>query len=378
MAADLAGSPITGVTVQACGDMHLLNFGAFASAERKLVFGINDFDETMPGAWEWDLKRLAASATLAVRHIGGDRVAEEEGARAIVAAYRQRIRQYARHSYLRLWYETLTADDVLPTFSRQAQARVQARFAKAKRRNHMQVLEKMTDLVDDRHQIVESRPLIVRETHTATGRPVREALGMFLEAYLKSLSPDRQQLLARYRVADVARKIVGVGSVGTRCWVVYLEGASEADPMFLQIKEAQRSVLEPYFSPTPELSHGQRVVIGQRLTQGSPDIFLGWGELDGTHFYVRQLRDMKGSAEIVASETKLSDLIEYCGLCGWALALAHAKSGDAAAIAGYAGKTDALDSAVAKFAVSYADLNDRDFDRMQKAVQTGRLASSEA
>jgi uncharacterized protein (DUF2252 family) len=375
MAADLAPTPVTGLTVQACGDAHLANFGVFASAERNLVFGINDFDETLPGAWEWDVKRLAASAVTAGRFVGADRIACEEAARAVVESYRKHMREYARMSHLDVWYSMIDEKDVLAALSREARDDAERVMAKARRRNHAQVLEKMAQLVDDAHHIVEDKPLIVRETHTADGHPVEKAVDHTLHAYLDSLEEDRKVLFARYRVVDVARKVVGVGSVGTRCWVLLLSGNDDdKDPLFLQYKEAQRSVLAPYSKAAPWDCEGRRVVVGQRLIQGAPDIFLGWGVgIDGTHFYMRQLRDMKGSWEFHPEETPVKRLGEYCSLCGWALALAHAKSGDAALIAGYLGKNDSMSEAIAGFAAAYADQTERDYDSLVKAARSKRI-----
>lgn len=377
MAADLAKSPTTGVTVQACGDAHVLNFGVFASAERELIFAINDFDETFPAAWEWDLKRLVASAAVAARFLGGDCDDQVRAARAASASYRTHMRKYARMGALDIWYSTITADEILKVLSRDARKRARAVIKKARKKNHLQVLEKLTDLIDHQRRIIEVQPLIIRETHTSTGRPVDNAVTIFLDAYLQSVSPDRRQLLSHYRVVDVARKVVGVGSVGTRCWMIFLEGADETDPLFLQVKEAQASVLAPYFAAPQFLNEGERVVFGQRLIQGSPDIFLGWCEIDGTQVYVRQLRDMKGGVELIPGEIKLSNFVQYCELCGWALALAHAKSGDAAKIAGYVGKSQKLDEALGAFALAYADQNDRDYERFVKAVRSGRIKSPE-
>jgi len=374
MAADLAPTPSTGLRVQACGDMHVSNFGVFASAERNVVFSINDFDETQPGPWEWDLKRLASSAYVAARFIGADRSDQEAAARATVASYRGWMRKYAWMGNLATWYATIDMDAVFKTLSSDARARAKAILAKAQKRNHLQVLDKMTDLIDDQRRIVEQRPFVVRTTHTWKGRPIEEALGLFLEAYLSSLTHDRRQLLERYRIIDVAHKIVGVGSVGTRCWVILLRGTGEDDPLFLQVKEAQPSVLAAYFPVKPAYSNdGHRVVVGQHLIQGSPDIFLGWGEVDGVHFYVRQLRDVKGGVEFEPGKNKPSTFIEYCGLCGWALALAHAKSGDAAMISGYIGKSDALEDALATFAARYADVTERDHAAMAKQARAGRI-----
>lgn len=285
MAADLAPAPTTGLRVQACGDMHVANFGVFASAERQLVFAINDFDETQPGPWEWDVKRLVASAFVASQYLGGSGAEREEAVRAASSSYRQRLRRYAEMGELEIWYDTISSHRLLDSLPPALRPAAEAVFGKARKRNHMQVLGKMTDLVDDRHRIVEQRPFVVRETHSSAGRPIQEAVGLALAAYLDSLAPERRQLLARYRIVDVAKKVVGVGSVGTRCWVALMQGRDEDDPVFLQLKEAQTSVLAAHL-PAEDgargpANHGARVVLGQRLIQGSPDIFLGWGEVDG-------------------------------------------------------------------------------------------------
>ncbi len=258
-----------------------------------------------------------------------------------------------------------------------AKARHDARkiVDKARAKGHQRVLDKITEKVDGAHRIVEDIPLIIRETHVDSGMPVMEALDGMLRSYMESLTYDRRQLLAHYRIIDAARKVVGVGSVGTGCWVLLLMGPNGDEPLFLQVKQAQTSVLEPYSGfQLPFDNQGRRVVVGQRMIQGSPDIFLGWGEVGGRHFYVRQLADMKGSIEFEAGDRKgIPGFIEYCGLCGWALALAHAKSGDAAMIAGYCGKSGALDEAMAKFALAYAKQTDRDHETLDKARRTGRI-----
>ncbi len=378
MIGDIAPAVTSGLTVQACGDMHVANFGVFASAERNLVFGINDFDETYRGAWEWDLKRLTASAVVAGRFLGGDRVLCETAARAVVQSYRQYMRQYANLGYLELWYANITEADLLKALPPESRKRASQIVGKARQRTHLQVLDKMTDLVDNQQRIVEIRPLIVREQTTSTGRPIAEALELLLRDYLASMGVDRRFLLSRYRILDVARKVVGVGSVGTRCWVIYLQGKDANDPLFLQVKEAQPSVLAPYVGNLSTDSpangnQGHRVVAGQRLIQGAPDIFLGWGEQDGIQYYVRQLRDMKGGVEFDPTKFRVASLPDYCGLCGWALALAHAKSGDAAMLAGYVGKSEDLDEALAKFAHAYADQTERDYDLMAAAARQGRI-----
>src|SRR5262252_3000926 len=355
MAQDLSPSPVTGLSVQVCGDMHVSNFGLFASAERNLTFGINDFDETISGPWEWDLKRLATSAVVAGQFLQRDRESCESFSRAVVSSYRKHIREYARMGYLATWYSPIRENDLFEAFPQRLRARLQKTLAKAKKGSHLQVLEKMTDLVDNKERIVEAAPFVVRETKTQKGTPIRKILGIFLQRYLASLSPDRRTLISRYQVLDVARKVVGVGSVGTRCWVVFMRGLEQGDPLFLQVKEAQTSVLAPYLKAPSFQNEGFRVVSGQRLIQGSPDILLGWGTAEGIQFYVRQLRDMKGSYEFDPDAVSPEGFLDYCGLCGWTLALAHAKSGDAAMIAGYMGKSEALDEALTDFAFAYSD-----------------------
>jgi uncharacterized protein (DUF2252 family) len=373
MAHDLATTATTGLMVQACGDMHVANFGVFASAERNLIFGINEFDETHPGPWEWDLKRLVASAVVAARFLGADRVLCEEAARACVQAYRKRMRQYARMGHLALWYTSIDEPAVLEALPPEVRKRARQILSKARQRTHLQVLDKLTDLVDTEQRIVEARPLIVHETHTVPGRTMAEALELFLRQYLDSLPANRRQLLARYQLLDVARKVVGVGSVGTRCWVLFMRGVDNNDPLFLQVKEAQESVLAPYAGPSPYANHGYCVVAGQRLIQGAPDIFLGWGEQDGIHYYVRQLRDMKGGLEIEPTKVQAANFPAYRMLCGWVLAQAHAKSGDAALIAGYVGTSAALDESMARFAIAYADQTERDHAALTKAARDGRI-----
>lgn len=384
MIADIAAAPKTGLNVQACGDMHLANFGVFASAERSLVFGINDFDETYPGAWEWDLKRLVASAVVAGRFLGADAARCEAAARAIVQSYRHHMHDYAQLGYLDLWYDTITEAELLQALPEELQKKTSRILTKARGRGHLQVLDKMTDLINGEQRIVEASPFVV-QAKSQDGRPMAEALEPLLQDYFSSLGADRHFLVSRYRILDVARKVVGVGSVGTRCWVVYLQGADATDPLFLQVKEAQPSVLAPYMGDlatgepsditrdTQAKHQGHRVVAGQRLIQGAPDIFLGWGELDGVHYYVRQLRDMKGSVQLEPGKFRTAGLPDYGRICGWALAMAHAKSGDAAMLAGYLGKSDELDEALAKFAVAYADQTERDYDLLLAAARAGRI-----
>lgn len=379
MAADLAHTPSSGHRVQACGDMHVSNFGFFATAERNLVFAINDFDETYPAPWEWDVKRLAVSAAVAARFLGGDAKKQEAAVRAIVEGYGKHIGRYAKMGHLAIWYDRIDVEDVMRSLSPDTKKAAEAAIAKARKRGHVQVQDKMTELVNDQRRIVEQRPFIARETHTENGMPIDEAIGLFLDDYIQSLSYDRRILLSRYRIQDVARKVVGVGSVGTRCWVVLMQGADEDDPLMLQVKEAQPSVLAPFVDvKLPYPDQGRRVVVGQRMIQGSPDIFLGWANLGKMHFYVRQLRDMKGGAELEPGKTPLDGFAEYCQICGRALALAHAKSGDPAVIAGYIGKSGEFEDAITKFAFIYAEQNEEDYARMQEAARSGDIAVQEA
>ena len=376
MAADLAAegnNKTTGITVQACGDMHVANFGVFASAERNLIFGINDFDETLPGPWEWDLKRLVVSIVASGKFLGADNDLCAAGVRAAVSSYRNRMKEYAQMGNIELWYATITEKDILKTIPPALQKGLKKITSKARTRTHMQVLDKLTDIIDDKYRLKDDAPFVVHETHSQAGRPIEEALGLLLESYFLSIGDERKKLLRHYKIVDVARKVVGVGSVGTRCWIVFLTGNNDDDPLFLQVKEAQRSVLEPFLTPSSYLNHGQRVVQGQRLIQGAPDIFLGWGEQDGHHFYVRQLRDMKGGVEFDPKTTKLENIPGYCKLCGWALALAHAKSGDAAMIAGYAGNSTELDEAMVSFAFAYAEQTEQDHKALAAAAKSGRI-----
>src|SRR3954468_17381192 len=380
MAGDLASSPRTDLEVMACGDMHLMNFGLFASAERNLVFAINDFDEVLPGPWEWDLKRLAASAAVAALFLGGDRTDAEEAARAVVEAYVRRIRSYAEMGFLEVWYDLIDEKTILAAAPQRLRKLAQATFAKARARGHIRALDRLTEEVNGESRIVEDVPLIVRAKHLPDGTPMTEALETMLRSYLASLPEDRRRLLSRYRIVDVARKIVGVGSVGTSCWVLLLEEQGADSPLFLQIKEARESVLARYLDSRRSITQqGRRVVIGQRMIQGLPDIFLCWGPVnaarDSRHYYVRQLADMKGGLNLKEGDHEaLGGLSRYCALCGWALALAHAKSGDAAMISGYCGTGDVLSDAIAKFSLSYLEQTERDHGALEVAARHGRIS----
>ncbi len=373
MAHDLSKSQTSGITVQTCGDAHMANFGIFASAERQLIFGINDFDETLSGPWEWDLKRLVASIVVGGRYLGASETLCRVSVMEAVKHYRKRMKAYAQMGHLELRYDSINEKSVLQMLDAPARKAAEKIMNKARARNHMQVLSKLTDLVDNRYRLRENAPYLVRASKTENGRPIAEAIGLFLESYTASLNEDRKTLLSRYRIADVARKVVGVGSVGTRCWVILLTGNHQDDPLFLQLKEANASVLEPYLHPSRYNNHGQRVVEGQRLIQGATDIFLGWGEIDGHEFYVRQLRDMKGGVEFDPHQVNLNNLPQYCKLCAWSLAQAHAKSGDPALISGYVGNSTELDEAMYDFALAYAKQNDKDYKALKAAARQGRI-----
>jgi len=380
MAGDIASSnKHSGLMVQACGDMHVANFGVFSSAERNLTFGINDFDETLPAPFEWDLKRLTTSIVASGQFLGADKKLCEDSIRSAITTYRKKMKQYAQMGNLELWYSTIREKDILGALDPSARAGAEKMMAKAKTRTHMQVLGKLTDIVDERYLLREDAPFIVRATHMENGAPIREGISLFLESYFTSLADDRASLLKHYRITDVVRKVVGVGSVGTRCFVIFMTGNHADDPLFLQIKEAEASVLAPFTTKSQYSNEGQRVVSGQRLIQGAPDIFLGWGEgINHKHFYVRQLRDMKGGIEFDPAKVKVENMPQYTSLCAWALALAHAKSGDAAMLAGYVGNSEELDDAMVKFAFSYALQNEKDYAALVKAAKTGKIKVGKA
>ncbi|WP_395396444.1 DUF2252 domain-containing protein (plasmid) [Novosphingobium sp. BL-8A] len=379
MARDLSFTSRTGIDVMACGDMHTSNFGLFASAERNLVFAINDFDEVHPAPWEWDLKRLVSSAALLARGLGGRRGDRDAAVRAASSSYRRDIRRYAEMGFLQVWYDSIDERSILAAAPAGVRRSAEEALSRARTRGHMRALDRLTEEVGGQRRIVEEWPLIVREDTVDGVMPIQAALNEMLRTYIASLPEERRFLLERYRIVDVARKTVGVGSVGTSCWVILLEGLNGYDPLFLQVKEASASVLAPFAKTQLSMENqGQRVVIGQRLTQGSPDIFLGWGQVVADRwFYVRQLADMKGGARFAEGDhSSLAGLSSYCGLCGWALAQAHAKSGDPALIAGYCGSSEALDEALCQFAQSYIQQTDRDYDSVALAVKSGRIAAS--
>jgi uncharacterized protein (DUF2252 family) len=388
MASDLAATPRSGLMVQCCGDAHLSNFGVFASPERRLVFDLNDFDETLPGPWEWDVKRLAASVLIAARDNGFSVKQQDQAVLDTVAEYRTAMATFAAMKNLEVWYAHLEIEAVLeelgPQLNPKAVRRTQKALAKARARDSMSAFSKLTHIVDGEARIIADPPLIVpmEEVVKRSERvAVLEWLRELVRVYRASLEHDRQALLEEFRLSDFARKVVGVGSVGTRAWIALLMGLDSGDPLFLQMKEAQPSVLEEFVAPSEFENHGERVVTGQRLMQASSDIFLGWihipAGLDGQprDFYGRQLRDWKGSAEIDQMEPKT--LPRYGRLCGWTLARAHARSGDRIAIASYLGKGAVFDRALVDFSRAYAEQNERDYKALVKAVKSGRIVAEQ-
>jgi len=383
MAADLAGTPATGLRAQLCGDAHLSNFGIFASAERRLVFDLNDFDETLPGPFEWDVKRLAASLEVAGRDNGFKRKERKSVVLAATRSYRESMRNFADQSNLDVWYAHLDVESELARIKpllRPDRAKLTERLiAKARTRDNLQAFDKLTTTVDGQAKIVSTPPLIVPVTELV---PEVEANELFnrlrglISSYRRTLSSDRKHLLEQFRLVDMARKVVGVGSVGTRAWILLMEGVDHNDPMILQAKEAQSSVLEEYAGRSLYANQGQRVVAGQRLMQASSDIFLGWQRTKGVDtvdrdYYLRQLRDWKMS--LPPEQMIPEGMAVYGALCGWTLARAHARSGDRVAIASYLGDTDTFDRAIAGFATAYADLNERDHAALQAAADAGRI-----
>ena len=371
-ARDLANSRVSGITVQACGDCHLANFGGFASPERVLVFDINDFDETFPGAWEWDIKRLGASLVLAARDRTFSRSVADQAVRAASASYRAHMSEYAEMTVLEAWYATVDVDQVKEYFKKDKDmsARLARKQKQARSQNSEAVIPKLTEVKNGRRMIKDSPPVLYHFDEYA--KNVEKGHSKFMAQYLQSLQLDRQKLFEHYHLQDSAIKVVGVGSVGTRCYLsLFL--ADGVDPLFLQVKEARRSVLESPRGKSRYAHQGLRVVQGQRVMQGASDIFLGWARTRNYDYYLRQFRDMKVSAEI---ETfRPSTLVGYAELCGWALARAHAKAGDAAKIAGYLGATDQFDNALAKYSEAYADQAERDYATFKAAISSGRLST---
>jgi uncharacterized protein (DUF2252 family) len=383
MAADLATTPTSGLVVQCCGDAHLANFGGFAAPDRTLVFDINDFDETAPGPWEWDVKRLVASFEIAARAREFDKKLRRQIVEGTARAYRDAMRDYAGMGNLDLWYTRLDESDVYGRWRDAAPVSALKRFqknvAKARGKDSLKAFAKLTEEVDGSPRIISDPPLIVRVDDLVSdveADKVFEVLRLWFRGYRQSLQPDRRTLVESFELVDVARKVVGVGSVGTRCWIAFLRGRDNGDPLFLQIKEAEASVLEPYVGKSAYQNHGRRVVEGQRITQASSDIFLGWDRAAGLtgeerDFYVRQLWDGKMSAQIELMEPEVLEI--YGEICASTLARAHARSGDRIAISSYLGTGSAFDRAIASFAVAYADQNQRDYEAVVAAITSGEL-----
>jgi len=372
MAADLATTPATGLRVQACGDCHLLNFGGFATPERNIIFDINDFDETLPAPWEWDIKRLAASFVLAARSVG---LSDSDGRDAAIAAtcsYRKRLADFARMSPLEVWYARVLSEDFVDLMSDLGlKAQVRRRIGKAADNSGSELdYPRLAGMVGGQIRIRDAPPLIFHPDATRAA-DAWALLEKILATYRESLADERRTLFDRYRLVDVAIKVVGIGSVGRRCWIGLFMSASN-DPLFLQFKEARASVLEPYAGPSAYPHHGQRVVMGQRLMQPASDVFLGWLDgLDGRQLYARQLRDAKIKPLI---ETFDADMLQIYGeACGWALARSHAKSGDAWTISGYLGGNDHFDTAMGRFALAYADQAEADHAALKRAVRAGKV-----
>ena len=385
MACDLAATPTSGLHVQVCGDAHLSNFGGFASPEREMVFDISDFDESLPGPWEWDVKRLAASVEIVGRERGFNAKQRRSTVLAAVGEYRRAMREFAAMHNLDVWYTLLDDARIRARWGMTAKPKevkkIEADFAQAQLRDNVRVLEKLIHRVEGQLRIVSHPPLIVpfEELYPelADRAQAEDFVRDYVQAYRKTLSDDRRHLVEHFRYMHMARKVVGVGSVGTRAWIVLLLGCDDEDPLFLQFKEAQASVLEPYAGKSKFADHGKRVVEGQRLMQAASDIFLGWENvprgLDGKSrdYYARQLWDWKLSADV--EKMPPNELVIYGEMCGWTLARAHARSGDRIAIGAYLGKNESFDQAIAEFAVAYADQNQRDYEALVDAVKAKRV-----
>jgi uncharacterized protein (DUF2252 family) len=397
MAADLAGTPVAGLQVQLCGDAHLSNFGVFASPERRLLFDLNDFDETLPGPFEYDVKRMAASFTIAGRNNGFTKADARAATLASVRGYREAMASFAEMGTMAIWYARLDEDELLNGIrsaakaatskkgakaAKRAEKSAEKAAAKARTRDSLQALSKLGEVVDGRYRIVSQPPIVVpvrdlEATYGLSADQVERGIHEMFRAYRATLQDDRRRLLERFELVDVARKVVGVGSVGTRAFIGLLQGRDQHDPLFLQVKEATASVLEGHLPKSRYRQHGERVVDGQRMMQASSDIYLGWTKgVDVTrYFYWRQLRDMKGSAEVESMVP--AGLGFYAGICGWTLARAHARSGDPVAIAAYLGRSDQFDQSISDFSGRYADQNEQDYQAFAKAIRSGRLQALE-
>jgi len=388
MAADLAGTPVSGLRVQMCGDAHLSNFGVFAAPDRRLVFDLNDFDETLPGPWEWDVKRLAASFEIAARDNGFKSKERRSAVLTLVGTYREAMREFAKLRNLEIWYARLDAELLMEQVraqNRKAAKKVEKGAAKARAKDSLRAFDRLTETVDGELRMASRPPLLVPIEDlvlpAGVDVDVEAAIREVLKRYSESLKGDRRQLLSEYEYRHLAHKVVGVGSVGTRAWVVLLTGRDDRDPLFLQAKEASASVFEPYAGAGRFRNHGRRVVEGQWLMQAASDSFLGWCagvEADGRErdYYVRQLWDGKGSSDIETLNPRGMEL--YARMCGWTLARAHARSGDPIAIGSYLGSGRSFDEAIAGFSDAYADQNERDHAELLAAIDSGRLESEDA
>ncbi len=385
MAADLSATPDSGIVVQACGDAHISNFGGFAAQDRRLLFGPNDFDETLPGPWEWDVKRMAASVEIAGRDIGLPANRRRSLVRDCVREYREAMRGFANESHLQVWYDRLNASELVDRFGGRLGKRGRILFAnpfaKARRKTSLRAVEKLTKRTQGELRFRSVPPLLVPLSQLVDANDARSDIDIVrvaVDRYAESLDEDRRYLFRNYRFVDMARKVVGVGSVGTRAWVLLFVGRAGRDPLVLQMKEAQASVLEPYLGASEFENHGERVVRGQGLSQAAIDLFLGWQRsvgLDGKEhdFYIRQLWDWKASIDL--SRMTYSGLHAYTRACGWSLARSHARSGDRLAIAAYLGAGSRFDRAIASFSASYADQNEIDHRRLADAVAAGEIAA---
>ena len=376
MASDLAKTPISGIKVQVCGDAHLSNFGFFATPERNLVFDVNDFDETLPGPWEWDLKRLAASIVVAGRQNGYTAQENMQSVVSSIQQYHTLMQQMASMSALDVWYQHIDMGEIMGLVKRKEQERLKKQEGKASRTTSLRAFPKMAEVVDGHYRIKDEPPLIVHVEDLGDVKKTQEFeaewIKNYFAAYLETLPDNRRVLLNKYYFVDIARKVVGVGSVGTRTWVLLLmAGGDGDDPLFLQVKEAEASVLEPYVGKSAYANHGERVVQGQRLMQEASDIFLGWTHGDDADLYVRQLRDMKLSEDITTLTKKEFD--QYARWCAMALARAHARCGDPAQISGYLGNSVLFEQAIALFAEAYADQSERDHAALLAAIKEGRI-----
>jgi uncharacterized protein (DUF2252 family) len=379
MAYDLAKTTVSGIQAQLCGDAHLSNFGVFASPERRQVFDVNDFDETLAGPWEWDVKRLAASVILASRQNGYSAQESKQAVLRCVQRYRESMQQFALMNHLDVWYYHLDVDTILAMARgmagrRELEKRIERNSARASKRTRIETFPKLTEVVDGQYHIKDEPPLIFHydQLHPSEDDLDTGEWKAFVKEYLAGLPEERRVICFRYRSLDIAQKVVGVGSVGTRCAIVLLLGGPEGDdPLFIQIKEAGPSALEAYLGASPYPNHGQRVVVGQHLMQAASDIFLGWSTFNGRDYYARQLRDMKWSAEIEGMD--LMFFSAYVELCATTLARAHARTGDPAQISGYLGNKDVFDQAIASFSELYADQAERDHAALLAAIKEGRV-----